>query len=92
MIIAIDYDGTYSADPITFNEVIKLFLGAGHTVICVTARPEVMGAEVLASIGKFVPVVFANGEWKAEAAKKQGYNVSICIDDMPGLISPVDII
>jgi hypothetical protein len=93
MIIAIDYDGTYAADPNVFNEVIKLFLEAGHTVICVTGRDAgIMGKPVMESIGKLVPVVFAGPEWKADAAKKQGYNVNVWIDDMPGMISPVDII
>lgn len=94
MIIAIDYDMTYTADPETFEKVIALFKAAGHTVICVTGRSDdgVMDVPVRNSIGKLVPVVFAGKEWKATAAKKQGYNVSIWIDDMPGMISPVDII
>lgn len=88
MIIAIDYDGTYAADPNCFNEVIKLFQEAGHTVICVTGRPEIMGLEVKASIGQLIPIVFAGPEWKADAALKQGYKVDIWIDDVPNMIAP----
>lgn len=93
MIIAIDYDGTYATDPVLFNSIINLFKAAGHTVICVTGRSAgAMGQPVLDSIGKLVPVVFAGTEWKARAAQQAGYTVSIWIDDMPGMISPVDII
>ena len=88
MIVAIDYDGTYAAAPELFNEIIKLFQDNGHTVICVTARPEVMGQSILDSIGKLIPVVFAGSEWKREAAKQRGYKVDVWIDDMPEMIAP----
>ncbi len=93
MIIAVDYDGTYSADPETFEKVIALFQSAGHTVICVTGRDGgAMGDIVRATIGRLIPIVFAGKEWKAEAAKQAGYRVDIWIDDIPGMISPADII
>jgi hydroxymethylpyrimidine pyrophosphatase-like HAD family hydrolase len=38
MNIAIDYDGTYTADPETFDRIIAEFQKAGHEVICVTMR------------------------------------------------------
>lgn len=89
MIIAIDYDNTYTADPETFNKVIELFKAAGHDVICVTSRDDgVLGVPVRNSIGKLVPVIFAGSKWKREAAKKRGYNVDVWIDDMPGMIDP----
>lgn len=87
MIIAVDYDNTYSADPETFDQVIKVFQAAGHTVICVTARPETMGQSVLNSIGKLVPVVFAGVDWKREAAERRGYKVNVWIDDMPEMVA-----
>ena len=92
MIIAIDYDNTYTAAPDMWNETIKLFQSAGHTVICVTARPEVMGQPVLDSVGKLIPVIFAGAEWKREAAKKRGYNVNVWIDDSPEYIGPQTLI
>ena len=86
MIIAIDYDNTYAADPPTFDKVIQTFQEVGHTVICVTARPAVMGQPVLDSIGKLVPVVFAGARWKKEAALARGYKVDVWIDDTPNSI------
>jgi hypothetical protein len=89
VIIAIDYDNTYTADPATFDKVIKLFQDAGHTVICVTGRDGgIMGDPVRASIGKLIPVVFAGPEWKRDAALKQGYKVDVWVDDIPNMISP----
>ncbi len=90
MIVAIDYDNTYTADPETFEKVIALFLAAGHTVICVTGRSNdgVMDIPVRNSIGKLVPVIFAGPEWKADAARKMGYEVNVWVDDIPNMISP----
>lgn len=92
MIISIDYDNTYTADPALWNNFIQTALDIGHTVICITARPEVMGQVVLDSVGKLVPVIFAGGEWKREMAVKNGYKVDVWIDDMPEYIGPQTII
>lgn len=93
MIIAIDYDNTYTADPETFNKVITLFKEAGHDVICVTGRDDgVLGVPVRNSIGKLIPVIFAGSTWKREAARKRGYIVDVWIDDMPSMIDPQHII
>lgn len=92
MIIAIDYDNTYTADPNLWNNFITTALGVGHTVICVTARPDTMGQSVLDSVGKLVPVLFAGGDWKREYALKHGYKVNVWIDDMPEYIGPQTII
>lgn len=88
MIIAIDYDNTYTTDPEVFNEIIKLLKNGGHIVICVTGRSSdgLMAKPVLDSIGKLVPVIFAGKEWKRVAASKRGYDVNVWIDDMPSSI------
>lgn len=88
MIIAIDYDNTYAADPNTFNKIIEVFQVAGHTVICVTGRSDNMGESVKNSIGKLIPVVFAGLLYKREAALKHGYKVDVWIDDMPEMVGP----
>ena len=93
MIIAVDYDRTYAADPETFDKVIEVFKQAGHTVICVTGRDGgAMGDIVRATIGQLVPCVFAGKEWKRDAALKQGYKVDVWIDDMPEMIAKQTII
>ena len=87
MIIAIDYDGTYSVAPELWNQFIKLFQEAGHTIICVTGRTEDLSQPVMNSIGNLVPVIFAGGLPKREACKKRNYEVNIWIDDMPEMIT-----
>ena len=89
MIVAIDYDNTYTAAPELWNQVIKLFQDANHIVICVTGRTEdpILSEPVLYSVGKLVPVIFAGSLWKREAALKRGYKVDIWIDDMPEMVS-----
>lgn len=86
MIIAVDYDNTYTADREIFEILIKLFLERGHTVVCVTGRGKFESQPVLDSIGKLVPCVFAGGEWKKIAAEKAGYKVDVWIDDDPSYI------
>jgi len=87
MIIAIDYDGTYSAAPELWDQFIKLFQDAGHTLICCTGRTEDLGKPVMSSVGKLIPVVFAGGMSKREACKRHGYDVNVWIDDMPEMIT-----
>lgn len=88
MIIAIDYDGTYTTDHETWNKVIHLLINLGHTVICVTGREDIksMSEPVMLSVGRIIPVVFAGKEWKREAALKKGYKVDVWIDDTPEMI------
>lgn len=90
MIIAVDYDNTYAADPETFNKVIKVFQEAGHQVICVTGRPDAMAHPVLNSIGLVVGkgnCIFAGNRWKREAALACGWKVDVWIDDSPEYIA-----
>lgn len=90
MIISVDYDSTYSADPATFNIIIQTFQAAGHTVICCTGRDVAMGQEVLDSIGKLVGesnCVFAGKNWKRDAATAAGFDVDVWIDDMPEMVA-----
>jgi hypothetical protein len=92
MIIAIDYDNTYTADPELWDSFILSSQAKGHTVICITARPEIMGQPVKDSVGKLVNVLFAGGDWKREYAAKHGYKVNVWIDDMPEYIGPQNLI
>jgi hypothetical protein len=91
MIIAIDYDNTYTTDPELFNKIILLFQESGHTVICVTGRDNDSETvdPVLNTIGKQVGednCEFTCGALKKNAAKIAGFDVDIWIDDTPGNI------
>ncbi len=85
VIIAFDFDLTWTRDPEGFRLVVELLRGRGHTCICVTGRSDEgnFGAEVKRGIGGAVPIVFAGGAWKATAAARAGYPVDGWVDDMP---------
>lgn len=90
MIISVDFDNTYTNDPVTFNKVIKIFQDAGHTVVCVTFRTPAMGADVLRTIGSLIGkdnCFFSSGELKKPFMEAQGIEVDIWIDDMPEIIA-----
>jgi hypothetical protein len=85
MIIAIDYDGTYSRDPLAFYGLVILLRGRGHTCVMVTGRSDEgrWGAEVRNAVGDLMPIVFAAGAWKATAAERAGFKVDVWVDDKP---------
>ena len=92
MIIAIDYDQTFSAAPQTWADVIALLRLAGHDVICVTGREDkpfwsdgVRKAFAGHGLGD-LPIIFAGLRWKEEAAKAAGWDVDIWIDDKPDAV------
>ena len=97
LVFSIDYDETYTADPITFRALISLLLGLGHTVVMVTGREDIPGfneqpRDAMASFNDVledgVHVIFAGGRWKDVAAREAGYVVDVWIDDNPTYIKP----
>ncbi len=93
MIVAIDYDQTFSADPSTWTAVIRLLRAAGHDVVCVTGREDkpFWADNVREAFAKHgladLPIVFAGMHWKREAAKAAGWDVNIWIDDRPDAVA-----
>lgn len=91
MIIAIDFDQTYTADRDTWDKVLDIFTEAGHTVYCVTCREswDTGGKERgIARIKKRVAkVFFTDGQAKIEYMEKEGYHVDIWIDDCPATVT-----
>lgn len=92
LLIAIDFDDTYTADPEGWRAVIDMMRARGHEFICVTARNDhgKMADEVLEEFkskdGIYMSVVFAGFDLKRAAAEKLGYKVDIWIDDCPSMI------
>lgn len=86
-VIAIDYDETFSLDPILFLKIISLFRKANFDVICCTFRAESQkdeGFELLELNG--VPCYFTAGVKKSVYLKDKGISVSVWIDDDPSSI------
>lgn len=82
---AIDYHGTFSTDITMFHEMIVLLRSRGNTVVIVTGINDgtAWASEIQRNVQGLAPIVFANGAWKEEAAKRAGYNVDVWIDDHP---------
>lgn len=80
MIIALDYDGTYTADPDLWDQWIDLATKRGHTVICVTMRYPHEPVELRRNIEVIYTSRAAKASWlEANSPHKP----KIWIDDNP---------
>jgi hypothetical protein len=73
MLIALDYDKTYTADPALWNSFAELAQNCGHTVKIVTMRTP---AETIVNVP--VEVVYTSRKAKAAVV-----SADIWIDDSP---------
>lgn len=89
MRLALDYDGTFTADPELWRAFVRLARERGHNVVCVTARAGRMGAacEVRLALEHLgVPVMYVGAASKRAAVEDAGLTVDVWIDDMPEAI------
>lgn len=86
MKIALDYDNTYSADPMFWQGFIKLCKHAGHEVRIVTARDERFDrTEPLEMVEGIVSIIYTRGiakRWYCEHFAED-FLPDIWIDDRP---------
>jgi hypothetical protein len=84
---AIDYDGTWTADPGAFVAIASLLSLRGHRVIVVTSRIE--GAADLARDCKphVDRILFSSATYKRDYCTAAGEKVDVWIDDMPEMIA-----
>ena len=90
MVISIDYDETWSADPPLWAEFALNAQDAGHIVILTTNRPNAEGfrEEVYEDCAEYVTaVIFAGTLPKQTAARYFGYDVDVWIDDLPHTVT-----
>jgi len=85
LLIGIDYDETFTADPRAWRETMAVLRRHGHEFICVTRRNQPPADDEPP-----IPcaIVCAGDQWKKVAAERAGYSVDIWIDDLPQLIAP----
>lgn len=86
MNISLDYDETYTRDPIAWDEMIKIFRSRGHTVYCVTMRSAAIhdSLEVSSDLnGKVDAIFFTDGKAKKPYIEDLGLWIDVWIDDMP---------
>lgn len=85
MIIALDYDETYTADPELWDHFINQATVLGHSVICVTCRRDTEENRLEVKI----PSIPKHNHYFTDLSSKRWYmekreiHVDIWIDDLP---------
>jgi len=86
MLIALDYDDTYTADPELWDLFIEQSQARGHEVYCVTMRyGDTESLDVERTLGTKVDrIIYTNRKAKKSAFRMNcGRNPDIWIDDTP---------
>jgi hypothetical protein len=87
MLFALDYDGTYTADPLLWDSFIITARAKGHRVFVVTMRSPEEGAELEQRFGRNVDrIVYTSREGKRACLERNGHQVSVWIDNHPEFI------
>lgn len=81
--IALDYDGTFSADPEMWLRFIADAKSNGHDIRCVTMRYDIERDSMDKRLLEAIPVIFTCRKSKKKAARMQGFDPDIWIDDTP---------
>lgn len=85
MIISLDYDDTYTRDPVFWLGFVRNAKQAGHTVFCVTMRNASERVDtVLANLVE--DVIYTARAAKREATLARGIWIDVWIDDMPHFV------
>lgn len=84
MNIALDYDGTYTADKDFWNNFIESANAKGHSVTIVTLRNGFIDrSNELWDLAKICPIVYCDGKAKLDVVEDQKLHIDIWIDDLP---------
>lgn len=80
MLIALDYDKTFTADRYFWNKFCVLARNSLHDVVCFTMRyPN----EIIVDMPTFVKIYYTSRKAKKVWAEQNGILVDIWIDDNP---------
>ena len=86
MNISLDYDDTYTQDPVLWNVFCRSAIKAGHTVYLITWRNVNEMEEVLSSVGKIIGqqnCIATCGYAKKDFVEQYGIKIDVWIDDNP---------
>jgi hypothetical protein len=93
MTISIDFDETFSKDPVMWGEFAMKSAADGNTVYMITRREDTPEnqAEIEATIGQYADaftdvLLIGAAMQKQDGAKAAGINVDVWIDDAPETI------
>ena len=84
MRIAIDFDGTFTAAPDFWREVIALAKSRGHAVVCVSCRQQTEEnfRDIDAAMAPcLVPIYLTGGSPKRWYLEQRGEQVDVWVDD-----------
>lgn len=84
MIIALDYDKTYTRDPKLWDKFIDSAHNSGHKVICITMRKPNLAEEIDRTNFVVDQLYYTSRKAKLIWAKANNIEVDIWIDDKPG--------
>ena len=83
MILALDYDKTYTKAPELWNQFITLTLAQGHQIILVTMRSKEEMGEVYKALKNIIPIYHTSRSAKSCYLRRHGIEPDIWIDDNP---------
>lgn len=84
--IGLDYDDTFTRDPVGWAEFVKMMLARGHEVMIVTWRTPEEAVEVGHDMNYWklpVPVYATSRKAKMKYMFEQGICIDVVIDDNP---------
>ena len=91
MILSIDYDDTYTRDPLFWNWVAQEAISRGHDVWCVSARHQTHMDDAANTIGTIIgpdKCIGSNGRAKRDYLfREKSVYADVWIDDMPDTIT-----
>lgn len=84
----LDYDGTFTADPVLWSQFVSIARAAGHRFFMVTARrdTEENNAQIDADLDHYecqMRVIFTGLASKIYTCEQRGIKIDIWIDDDP---------
>lgn len=86
MLIALDYDGTFTADPDFWLAFVHKALSEGHEVFCCTMRYPHECASIDIRLSTLVQIIATSRKAKMEFMREVGVVPQIWIDDQPHFI------
>ena len=89
MILALDYDNTFTRDPELWKDFVLRCRESGHKVFCVTCRRPTYENETEleeAFSGCDVLIFYTSLAPKLDYMQKRGITIDVWIDDDPGCV------
>ncbi len=81
--IALDWDGTYTADPSFFGQVAEMAKRSGHKIYIVTMRYPSEGRDLIPMAWRVDGIVYTSRQSKRAACEALGLEIDIWMDDHP---------